>query len=111
MLASQDSVNVEQVHLQGRPPAEWWARWEKRGKWFEEDGAPRDESDVWGWDKKFEEWVQELRRYYRIDPVGSEEKEVFLDMLKWMLAWRPEERPSAKQVLETRWMREWAIPA
>jgi hypothetical protein len=31
-------------------------------------------------------------------------------MLRWMLAFRPGDRPTAKQVLETEWMREWALP-
>lgn len=42
--------------------------------------------------------------------VEDREKAVFLAMLRRMLAFRPEDRPSAKEVLETEWMREWALP-
>ena len=43
--------------------------------------------------------------------VKDDEKAVLLELLRWMLAWRPGERPSADDVLETAWMKQWALPA
>ena len=112
MLASQDDITRQQVQLQGRLPDEWWGKFENREKWFHEDGTPRSkEEDVYGWDRRFEEWIQEPRAYRGMEVMGKEEKEVLLEMLQWMLKWRPSERPSADQVLETAWMRKWALPA
>ncbi|KAI0816352.1 kinase-like domain-containing protein [Xylaria sp. FL0064] len=67
--------------------------------------------DIWSWDRRFDEWLQELRRYCGMDVIGEEEKVALLDLLRWMLAWKPEERPSAKEVLDTVWMKKWAVPA
>ena len=43
--------------------------------------------------------------------VGEEEGRVFLDMVRVMLKWRPEERLTARGVLETEWMRIWGLSA
>jgi len=111
-LATQDYITAQQVNLQGRLPDEWWGKFENREKWFDEDGTSRmEESDVWGWDKKFDQHVQESWAYRGMEVMCQEEKEALLEMLQWMLKWRPSERPSADQVLETAWMRKWALPA
>ncbi|KAF7540063.1 hypothetical protein G7054_g1638 [Neopestalotiopsis clavispora] len=52
----------------------------------------------------------EYRRERGMETFGDEERKDLFEMLKWMLSFRPEERPTAKQVLETAWMRKWAIP-
>jgi serine/threonine-protein kinase SRPK3 len=31
-------------------------------------------------------------------------------MLKAMMAFRPGERPTAKEILKSEWMRKWALP-
>ncbi|KAI3332848.1 kinase-like domain-containing protein [Ustulina deusta] len=111
-LAPPDEITAQQVHLQGLMPSEWLNRWEDRGTWFDDAGRPLgNECDIWSWDRRFEEWLQELRRYCGMDTVGEEEKAALLDLLRWMLAWKPEERPSSEEVLDTVWMKKWALPA
>ncbi|KAI1120838.1 kinase-like domain-containing protein [Nemania abortiva] len=111
-LAPPDEITAQQAHLQGLMPSEWLNRWEERSKWFDDAGRPLgNECDIWSWDRRFEEWLQELRRYRGMGVVGEEEKVALLDLLRWMLAWKPEERPSAEEVLDTVWMKKWALPA
>ncbi|KAH7133109.1 kinase-like domain-containing protein [Dactylonectria estremocensis] len=64
-----------------------------------------------GWDREFEGHMQEMRQRCDMLVASEGEKLVLLELVQWMLAWRPEERPNAKQVLETTWMKEWALPA
>ncbi|KAH7153328.1 kinase-like domain-containing protein [Dactylonectria macrodidyma] len=111
-LAPQDHITAEQVHLLGIMPPEWWNKWEQRPKWFDEFGRPLSkEGDIWRWDRIFEECIQKMRQD-RGMPISSEEEKVaLLELLQWMLAWRPSERPNAEQVLGTTWMKKWALPA
>jgi serine/threonine protein kinase len=111
-LAPQDDITAQQVHLQGRLPPEWWDKWELRAKWFDESGKPlSNERDVWSWDRRVDEWVNGLRPSCGTDLVKDDEKAALLELLRWMLVWRPAERPSADEVLETAWMKKWALPA
>ncbi|KAK0656685.1 kinase-like domain-containing protein [Cercophora newfieldiana] len=111
-LAPQDDITAQQVHLQGRLPPEWWDKWELRAKWFDESGKPlSNERDVWLWDRRVDEWVNGLRPSCGTDLVKDDEKAALLELLRWMLVWKPAERPSADQVLETAWMKKWALPA
>ncbi|KAI0424810.1 kinase-like domain-containing protein [Xylaria sp. FL1042] len=82
-LASSDEITAQQAQLQGPMLPEWCNHWEERSKWFDDVGRPLgDECIVWSWDR----WFEELR---------EEEKAALLDLLRWMLAWKPKERPSA----------------
>lgn len=111
-LAAPDEITAQQVELQGFMPPEWLSHWEKRSKWFDETGRSLvDECDQWSWDRRFEEFVQELRRYSGMDTIGEDEKTALLDLLRWMLAWKPEARPTAAEVLESVWVRKWALLA
>lgn len=112
ILTPQDEITAQQVHLQGILPSEWWKNWEKRSQWFDEAGKPlSNECDIWSWDRRFEQWIQEPRQSLGMDTIGDEERLKFLDMLKSMLSWRPRERPNIERVLEMEWMKRWALPA
>ncbi|KAK5651367.1 hypothetical protein OQA88_12600 [Cercophora sp. LCS_1] len=112
IIAPQDEITAQQVHLQGRLPPEWWEKWELRAKWFDETGKPlSNERGIWSWDRRFDEWINGLRPSCDAGVVNDDEKAVLLELLRWMLAWRPSERPSAGDVLETAWMKQWALPA
>ncbi|KDN61295.1 putative SRPK2 bound unphosphorylated [Colletotrichum sublineola] len=112
ILAPQDEITAQQVHLQGPLPLEWWDNWEQRSKWFDEAGIPlSNERDIWTWDRRFEQWVQEPRQSCGMSVIGEEEKVALFEMLHRMLAWRPRERPDAAEVLDMAWMKRWALPA
>ncbi|KAI1737187.1 kinase-like domain-containing protein [Xylaria scruposa] len=111
-FATQDDITAQQVHLQGPLPSEWWDRWAERPKWFDEVGKPlSNPCDIWPWDRIFEQYIQETRQSSGMGVINEEERAALLRLLKWMLAWRPKERPTADEVLKTTWMRKWALPA
>ncbi|KAF6808544.1 hypothetical protein CSOJ01_07493 [Colletotrichum sojae] len=82
-----------------------------------EDRQARDQRSsergplAWTWDQRFEDSIQEPRREKNMPTICEAEKADFFAMIRSMLAFRLEERPTAKQVVESHWMRKWAAPA
>ncbi|KPM35718.1 hypothetical protein AK830_g10846 [Neonectria ditissima] len=112
ILTPQDEITAQQVELQGPLPSEWWDNWKLRSKWFDEAGKPLSkESDIWSWDRRFEQWIQEPRESCGMSVIDEEEKNALFELLHRMLAYRPGERPNAEQVLDMAWMKRWALPA
>ncbi|RDA94481.1 hypothetical protein CP533_2304 [Ophiocordyceps camponoti-saundersi (nom. inval.)] len=104
-LAPQDEITAQQVELQGLMPSEWWEKWQERPKWYDEAGMPlSNASDIWSWDRRFEQWVQDSRRAMKMETMAQDEWDALFELLKWMLAWRPSERPDMQEVLESKWM-------
>ncbi|KAF6783471.1 hypothetical protein CSOJ01_15899 [Colletotrichum sojae] len=108
LLARRPLLNVwdaiaQQVHMSGPMPPEWWEKWGERSKWFDGTGRPlnKELSQSYTWEALLEDHVQSERRSDRVEPIGEGEKDALLRLLWWMLAWRPAERPSAPEVLET----------
>jgi hypothetical protein len=61
--------------------------------------------------KAFEEGVQKYRRKSRLaNEFDREEMVAILDLMCRMLAFRPEERPTAEEVLKSEWMVKWVLP-
>jgi serine/threonine protein kinase len=97
-LASQDEITAQQVEMQGPLPPEWWRKWEKRPKWYDEAGKPlSNASDIWSWKRRFEQWVQNPRQSRGMETMSEDERDALLKLLRWMLAWRPSERPDINQ--------------
>ena len=110
LLATQDDITCEQVDALGCLPLEWWERWEARSRKFTKACLPVEGRSVWPWDQRFEDSIQEPRRDKGMATIDTKEKDALFAMMRWMLAFRPNDRPTAKQVLETSWMRDWALP-
>ncbi|RAL01381.1 kinase domain-containing protein, partial [Aspergillus ibericus CBS 121593] len=116
---TRDRVTMEQVQVLGILPPEWWKKWDRRLEWFDEDGElsmkpgmPRRHDGVRRtWDMRFSHGIQQPRAEAGLDTVTDEEKRVFDSMLRSMLKFRPEERATAQQVLESEWMNSWGVPA
>lgn len=110
-----DRVTAEQVEVLGKLPPEWWNKWSKRTEWFNEEGElnPRlgipgcQEDERRTWNKRFEYSIQEPRREAGLETMTAQEKKAFDEMLQPMLIFRPEERATAQQVLQSEWMRGW----
>ncbi|KAM5357520.1 hypothetical protein ACJZ2D_016182 [Fusarium nematophilum] len=109
-LITQDDATGDQVDALGPLPPEWWAKWEARPERFTEDGQPKEGRSAWSWDQRFKDSIQRPRRDKGMETLSEKERDALFEMVRWMLAFRPSDRPSAKQVLETAWMRDWAIP-
>ena len=109
-LATEDDMTTEHVDALGILPSEWWAIWEGRQGRFIEDGAPLNRDPFRSWDDRFEDSVQQPRLDSGIHPFDPQERNAVSSMLRAMLSFRPEDRLTAKQVLESEWMVKWALP-
>lgn len=95
----------------GPLPADWEEKWENRSEFFNDEGAPKDGRYVWPrLDQAFEERVQQFRREDDMDVFSDEESAAILNMMMEMLKFKPEDRFTIKQVLESDWMVKWAAP-
>jgi serine/threonine protein kinase len=108
---TKDKILEEHVDALGDLPREWWESWVTRHESFDDhlqrvDGEPRRLLE-----HRLEYSVQEPRKEAGMAEMEEEEKQHFLALLRWMLSFRPEDRPSAQQVVESGWMQKWAIPA
>ncbi|KAE8321531.1 kinase-like domain-containing protein [Aspergillus sergii] len=110
-VAAGDEVISQQIDVLGALPLEWFESWGKRDLYFDDDGVPKDGRYVWSSiDEAFEEGVQKYRRKFGMGEFDGEETAAILDMMRRMLIFRPEERPTAREVLQSRWMVEWVLP-
>ncbi|ODM16932.1 hypothetical protein SI65_07897 [Aspergillus cristatus] len=100
-LATQDDMTHEHVDALGILPPEWWEKWEARQRRFTEDGTPINRNPFRSWANRFEDSIQEPRRECGMPPIDQVEQDAISAMLRSMLSFRPEHRPTAKQVLES----------
>ncbi|KAJ4408414.1 hypothetical protein N0V82_009713 [Gnomoniopsis sp. IMI 355080] len=108
---TDDYVTREQVDALGRLPEDWWVRWDGRSQYFDSQGDLLDHtSQRWSLEVRFEDSIQLPRRESGMETVGDEEKVALLGMLRAMLAFVPEERPTAASLLDCEWMVKWALP-
>ncbi|OAQ68592.1 kinase domain-containing protein [Pochonia chlamydosporia 170] len=108
---SERQVMCQIVDTLGPMPASWLANWEDRTDFFDDQGVPAAGRYVWPkLAQAFEERVQKFRRDDDMGVFSPEETEAILEMMAQMLKFRPEERPTVEQVLESRWMVSWALP-
>ncbi|KAF2013940.1 kinase-like protein [Aaosphaeria arxii CBS 175.79] len=110
LLATEDDMTCEQADTLGILPPEWWEAWEARGEKFTEDATPINRTHYRSWDDRFMDSLQRPREEYAMPLISPPEKRAIFDMLRPMLAFRPEDRSTAKQVLESEWMVKWALP-
>ncbi|KAF1343625.1 putative srpk [Delphinella strobiligena] len=108
-LATEDDMTCEHVDALGILPHGWWINWEAHSK-FTDDGNPIGRSLYRSWNDRFEDSVQQPREESGMPRITSDERDALFAMLKSMLSFRPEERPTARQVLESEWMVKWALP-
>ncbi|KAL4820401.1 kinase-like protein [Aspergillus spinulosporus] len=103
-------LTCEHVDTLGILPPEWWERWQARQHKFTEDGKPINRNPYRSWEDRFEDSVQQPRRDSGMPPFDANERDAIFDVLRPMLSFRPENRPTTRQVLESEWMVRWALP-
>ena len=108
--ASADWMTKEHVEVLGLLPSPWWEQWDAREKWFHSDGTRKGGGVGRGLAERLEDSIQQPRRESGMEEIGEVETTALFEMLKTMLAFHPEQRSSAKEVLESEWMRKWALP-
>ncbi|KAK2792243.1 hypothetical protein FQN52_003720 [Onygenales sp. PD_12] len=107
-----NKIISQHIDVLGPLPFPWWESWKERDLFFDGNGNPKEDRDVWPpINEAFEEGVQKYRRMDKIGEFDSEEASAILDLMCRMLAFRPEDRPSAEEVLNSDWMVRWALPS
>ncbi|KAJ5169907.1 uncharacterized protein N7500_002690 [Penicillium coprophilum] len=109
-FATEDLITREQVDALGTLPLDWWQRWEERHKWFTEEGKPINRNSYRSWEDRFDDSVQEPREKEGMVAIDPAERDALLSMLRLMFSFRPESRPTAKQLLGFEWMVKWDLP-
>ncbi|EGE80533.2 hypothetical protein BDDG_03474 [Blastomyces dermatitidis ATCC 18188] len=70
--------------------------------------ALKEDRDVWPpINEAFEEGIQGYRRKRGMGVFEGDETAAILDLMRRMLVFPPEQRPTAEEVLESEWMRVW----
>ncbi|KAI0526212.1 kinase-like protein [Xylaria bambusicola] len=115
-MATDDDVLADIVDLLGKPPPEWWTQWNARSQFYTEDGesgiklAPERLPGTlrWGWSERLDLCVQRPRREAGFDGISEKEWTSLLAMLQSMMHFEPDQRATAKQILQSDWMKHWA---
>ncbi|GKZ27064.1 hypothetical protein AbraIFM66951_004546 [Aspergillus brasiliensis] len=109
-FATADELVSQQIDVLGPLPSSWWMHWQERNHFFDDDGHPKEGRFVWpGIELAFEECAQKFRRKRGSD-FDKEEATAIIDLMRRMLVFRPEERPTVQEVLQSDWMVKWALP-
>lgn len=108
---TDDYVTREQVDALGRLPEDWSARWDTRSQYFDSQGNLLDHTcKRRSLEVRFEDSIQLPRRECGMETIGKEEEIALLGMLRAMLAFVPEKRPTAVSLLDCEWIVKWALP-
>ncbi|WAO90915.1 Protein kinase domain-containing protein [Fusarium falciforme] len=111
---SEDEILRDQTDLLGEIPEEWSVYGRSQPEyWAEEDMdvTPVQSAERgFTWEDRLERSIQQSRRENGMKTMSENEKEAFIEMMKQMITFRPEDRASARELLESRWMRQWALP-
>lgn len=119
-FGSDADILRQTVEILGRLPDPWWAAFEERVSWFEEDGEPKSAQDQESAGVLLQASKSSIREQLRfigtqdeapftdegsmIEKSGvrlrEEEVEVLGDLLEKMLKYRPEERIGMHEVIE-----------
>ncbi|KAH8431017.1 uncharacterized protein LDX57_008678 [Aspergillus melleus] len=101
----------QQIDVLGPLPNIWWESWVERSQFLDDDGCPKESRYVWpSIDESFEDGVQKYRRNLGFGEFETDETAAILDLMRRMLSFRPEERPTAEEVLQSEWMVKWVMP-
>ena len=111
-FTTADEMVSNHIDVLGPMPLSWWESWEERSQFFDEGRHQNEGRHVWfPMNEAFEEGVQKYRRKSkRVDEFSTEETVAILDLMRRMLAFRPEDRPTAKEILQSKWMVKWVLP-
>ncbi|PIG88669.1 hypothetical protein AARAC_000512 [Aspergillus arachidicola] len=102
IMTDEDDMTCQQIGLLGPLPTAWQ---KKHGESIHQSRyLNRSLED------RFEKTVQQARIEARMPSLEPDEQDALLSMLRSMLCFQPEHRPSAQQVLESEWMVKWALP-
>ncbi|OGM50347.1 hypothetical protein ABOM_001138 [Aspergillus bombycis] len=102
------TIIAQQPLFEGfNPSADWW---DSRARWFNKNSTRHSGATARPLVQRFHDAVQKPRRKFDMSEIGQEEKTAWFAILHTILAFRPEERLTAVQVMGCEWMQKWALP-
>ncbi|RDK43337.1 kinase-like protein [Aspergillus phoenicis ATCC 13157] len=110
LLTNNDDMTSQQVELLGPLPSEWLTKWTEIRDKGSKSTHQLPTNSTHSWEDRFEKHMQQSRIREGMPPFEPRERDAFISMLRSMLRFRPEDRASAQQVLESEWMVKWALP-
>lgn len=110
-----DNMIAELVIALGVLPKPWWDRWEKRSEYFLPDGSQKPDS-LHICMQNFRPLSEKLRLMGRgyfpsFGEFESEELKALDELLRGMLVYSPQERITAREAANSRWMENWGLKA
>jgi hypothetical protein len=103
-----DEITAQQIDTLGHMPLDWWEYWDERSQFFDTTTTssagerPKQGRQVWPRiEDAFGDYVQKYRNKYNVGGFDSEKTAAILDLMRRMLIFRPEERLSADEVLQS----------
>lgn len=111
-LTNVDDLTCQQTGVLGPLSPEWQQKWGAYRDQLLKNGQPINQSESLNqpWEDRFETYAQRPRVEEGMLALESRERNALSSMLRSMLPFRPEDRPSAQRVLESEWMVKWALP-
>ncbi|KAJ0273545.1 hypothetical protein COL940_009827 [Colletotrichum noveboracense] len=107
-----DDMLEDMINALGKPPQRWWELWEAkedffngREEWDENGHSPQITHVLL--EERLRVWVE---RYQR-GSMTTEEIGDLHELVKQILQWEPEDRPTADELLRGGWMKKWGLPA
>lgn len=115
----RDDILADIVNTLGLPPQRWWDAWANRGEFFEKDGEWRKggivgriytpawrplEQRLWGMGRG------ETPETCEWDVEGGELRALSA-LFRGVLAWEPDKRWTAEDLVRSEYMVRWALPA
>ncbi|KFY83727.1 hypothetical protein V500_09939, partial [Pseudogymnoascus sp. VKM F-4518 (FW-2643)] len=89
----------------------WFASSDDVSKWFDDNGVPLEHREgVYSLEDRFRFSMQEPQQKEGMGLFEQDEQEALLAMLRSMLVYKPGDRSTAGEVLDSEWMRKWAMP-
>lgn len=105
-----DEITAQQVDVLGPLPRRWWEKWDARGQFFDEEGrSVQGENKSPVLSEAFDDWVQKYRKKMDVGVFKEEERQAFLELVRGMLAFEPGRRLTAREVLGSEWVVNWAM--
>lgn len=111
--ASPDEIVSQAVDILGPLPEGWRDRWAARvAEYFHEDRRHRSPGMmVWSsLDEAYGQGCREFREAMGAGVLDEQERVAFLRLMRRMLVFHPQDRISAREVLECEWLVEWVMP-
>ncbi|PSN62775.1 kinase-like protein [Corynespora cassiicola Philippines] len=114
-----DEIVAQQIDVLGTQdfPAAWRKQWERPSTSEENDNEdiprrPTGDRETWPpLEQAFEEFVQKYRRKREeLGILGEDETRAFLDLMRGMLRFHPEDSLKIHDILRSEWIIGWALP-